>query len=292
MNSIRLFVALSLVYFSSLLMAIEKVATEKSLKEVLGHFYKIDYPISGGYGGTPEDPITLHVSSLADSIKIELDLMHHVMMISRRFWSLDRVELVEEDKDSKLVHYRLKSMRIGEDFSPVSMNFYFKRPSRLNGGEKVFKGYVIHTDSAKKIKYPNEISLLHAVDYHSYEEEHPGMGYSISYKGPDMTATVYVFGGQAKSSLSDQVDEALGDVDQVYGDGTLLEVNQLPDRYNGEMRSFKMKGRKDEKEILFLKAFGGAFLKVRISYPDKNIYQVISDDFLERLMATIEKADQ
>ncbi len=92
----------------------------ETLKDILRDTFETEFPISGGYGNSPEDAIVIECEKTGDGIEMEYRIVNYLMLLLDKTGNLERQELVhEEDR-----HYDKIIMAL-EDDEESFYEFYF-----------------------------------------------------------------------------------------------------------------------------------------------------------------------
>lgn len=92
----------------------------EALKDILQDTFEAEFPISGGFGNSPEDAIVIECEKRGDGIEMEYKIVNYLMLLLDKPGNLERQELVHEgDK-----HYDKIIMSPEED-PETFYEFYF-----------------------------------------------------------------------------------------------------------------------------------------------------------------------
>ena len=138
-------------------------------------------------------------------------------------------------------------------------------------------GDVIHAG----LTFPTSLLDLKRISVRDYEE--PGLGFSIGYQSPTITATVFVYDRRIRNipagidspEVRAEFDRAYAELERAVRQGTHPSINRLELRERGELRTTPIKFRfatvdlfgsgNAKRSFLFVTGFHGAFLKARIT---------------------------
>ncbi|TCD48569.1 hypothetical protein [Chlorobium sp. N1] len=235
------------------------------LKEIIKNATGRDLPISGGSGMEPDDPVIIDVGDPHAASRIEMEVVHALSTKLGLYWNSISKEVVKGLYGPlEKLSYEVKRVE-GEQVFTETRSMYFDLSKAVPAGERSPIA-MIWLGERVGLSLPYELGWLHFTGMIDNEVENPGLGVSVSYEGPRLRGTVFVYDrGMEGIDIRIRPDgahrefmEAASDMQKIYGEVREIRDISKPGLYG------KVYGVGSAVGVLQLSTVSGRFILCRL----------------------------
>lgn len=237
------------------------------IRESLLRDFGKDLSISGGMGGSIDDPIIVDEQSPNDASWTKMEVIRCIFARMGWHWRVEaRSRVGRLEKLCCEVKYPE-----GDQVITEKRNFYFDLSNIEIHDDDVTPTCGVNLGEGTGIGLPYELGWFHFDKLTNYEENQPGAGVSAAYSAPATKATIYVYnkGIEDIDSSNELVfdrefESALSDIAKIHSNA--MKIAERRDR-NLFLSAFEIG---PSYSIVTLSVVRGNFFKVRATLEEPN----------------------
>jgi hypothetical protein len=263
-----------------------------NLHDLLLRDWGTDLPITGGFGGSREDPIVI---TATDPETVKLTKLNTLRGIGRGrgiFWRTMACAMLGEQWPG-IEQFKIETVELTDTQAVTQTeNYYFDVSAMMSvNASSCSASAAIHSD-ASGLVLPYEIGWVHFDNASNNEQQVPGLGFSLHYKAPTIVFSVYVY-DRGYSDIPDDVNDPLvrQEFDIAHRDFVNLHPNFVtwPDRPRSQDRLERFyriendDGR--EASLLLLTTARRRFIKARLTWARDPLIDRLAIESVDSLVA-------
>lgn len=263
-----------------------------NLHDLLLRDWGTDLPITGGFGGSREDPIVI---TATDPETVKLTKLNTLRGIGRGrgiFWRTMACAMLGEQWPG-IEQFKIETVELTDTQAVTQTeNYYFDVSAMMSvNASSCSASAAIHSD-ASGLVLPYEIGWVHFDNASNKEQQAPGLGFSLHYKAPTIVFSVYVY-DRGYSDIPDDVNDPLvrQEFDIAHRDFVNLHPNFVtwPDRPRSQDRLERFyriendDGR--EASLLLLTTARRRFIKARLTWARDPLIDRLAIESVDSLVA-------
>lgn len=236
------------------------------LREIIKNATGRDLPISGGSGMAYDDPVIVDVTDAMLAARVEMEVVHALSSKLGLYWNTVHKEAARGlHGDVEKLDYEVKRVE-GEQVIIETRTVYFDVSKAVSPSGKTPIPMIYLGDRAG-LSLPYEIGWVHYTGMIDNEVENPGLGVSVSYDGPQMRGTLFVYDKemvaldirQNPEPVHQEFNAATEDMARIYGDARVIRDISKP----GILANVYAVG--DAISVLQLTTVAGRFMLFRLT---------------------------
>jgi hypothetical protein len=261
------------------------------LHDLLLSDWGTDLPIRGGYGGSREDPIVITATDEDSVATTRLLTLKGLGRGRGIFWRTIAHTLLD-DPWSGIEQFKIETVKpLSREIITQTESYYFDVSAMISAHQRwLSPGVIVHHDISGLI-FPFGIGWLVFDGTTNYESRAPGLGYSMCYRGPGVTATLYVYDrgiwpipdDVAKSTVLDEFERAAGEL-AIERPDLHVAWPDLPKHPDCLERYYQMDGSYPAASLLWLTTAQGRFLKARVTWERSSFHDRAAQIFVNTVL--------
>jgi hypothetical protein len=263
-----------------------------NIKQLLKQDFGYDLDISGESGQSSADPIFILSGSTKKAADTQYLFLKGLGRGRKILWRTIDIDLYS-DEIPKLIKHQIETKYVTEDeVITTTENYYFLWKS-ADFGSPADSHSIAHFDKDLGIKFQKQISWLHFQEIINNEEQHPGLGYTLSYGGLGIKATIYVYpfpdSLEHPANYLDELKNARSGIVKIYGREAIEHDWDIVEGRDHAFYTFIPKN--DPKNIsgIMVTNVKEHFVKVRFTHFDEGFMREIAGDFLDSVLDVLRK---
>jgi hypothetical protein len=263
-----------------------------ALHDLLLRDWGTDLPIRGGYGGSREDPIVITATDADDVATTRLLTLKGLGRGRRIFWRTIAHTLLDDPRPG-IEQFKIETARLTDtQIITQTENYYFDVSAMIAAQQRWLSPRVVVHHDVSGLAFPFEIGWLVFDGATNYEPHAPGLGYSVCYKAPGITATLYVYDrgmttipdDVAESAVQDEFERAAGEIATAQPD---LHVAWADHPKNPDCleRYYRVGDDWRRASLLWLTTTRRRFLKARVTWDRDQFIDRAAQNFVSTILA-------
>jgi hypothetical protein len=251
------------------------------LRDAFLRDFGIDLPLGEGSGKRSDPFVVLadNMPELSRTVEVTLALFQRGKGFAREediFWRILRRDLHHEANELLFQLSVQKLILSRTEATDEKASYFFKAPHLIL--DSVPKPYLIHLDPKVGVSFPYKISGLEYSVYRDFEQDRPGLGYSIGYSAPKVEATLYVYSTKPNASVAENIrDEVLKTLTVHKTDCSRVEPFEIKNCFGPCAQAVEMHLSPEKRSLIIVDQFKGKLLKWRITWLNDERRDVVED---------------
>ena len=262
------------------------------IKALLHKDFGLDLNISGGSGQSISDPIEINADKADRAAHTELLVLRGLGQGRKILWRSISAQVLDGENSKRIIQRKLETKEVtsAQIISQIE-NYYFERVNAPISSDPLSPGLTVFYDEKAKLSFPYELGWLHFDGHHDYEQDAPGLGYSLAYNAPGIKSTVYVYPipdrADRQNINATELERAKSETVRVYGEDFYDHEWDAIHESDHSAYFYIPKGESDSLSLIFVATKGDYFVKVRSSMEDDPLMRDISSDFIKMVRSLI-----
>jgi hypothetical protein len=269
-----------------------------NLHDLLLRDWGTDLPIRGGWGGSREDPIIVTAPDAESVAATRVVTLRGIGNGRGVFWRTISLALLD-DPWPGIEQFKIETVQLTDtQIITQTENHYFDVSAMIAAQKRWLSSPVIAHHDECGLAFPFEIGWLHFDSARNYEQGAPGLGYSLCYRGPGVTATVYVYDQRLADIPDDVADSVIRDEFERAAHEIATERPDLvawpghPNNPDCIERYYRAGDDGRGASHLWLTTACGRFLKARVSWDRDPFIDKAAKLFVDTLLVNTRSSDR